>query len=347
MFQKTFLRVSSLLKLFCCEILAFKSKFNYASFANIALVIDAGLGDVILASRLIASIKKSYPDSTLACFVKPSAVPLLVSNPFVDQIVAIGHPSASNWFDSLLAYSTIISIRLPHSSIIPLLIRYDGPVVLNPIYERLRLFSRLLSFLSHSYKRFYYSRVHVANLHIDDLSLIPPSFSASQHFYLDANPCTRLPVVTPFLLLNSGGSDPIRQLTASTIELIATLSHLPVILVGDSELCIDATVNICDLRHKTTLSELYGIVQGASCVVSPDSMLVHMTCTTATPLVALMGNAMPETYGPLRSQRTVVLNLNPNCSPCSRTECCVYEGFSCVQYLSAHSIMSAVENLIA
>lgn len=338
--------VSLVLELFCCEILALKSKFYGASYDKIALVIDAGLGDVILASRLIASIKTSYPDSTLACFVKPFAVPLLVSNPFVDEIVAIVHPSASNWFDRLLAYSTIISIRLPHTSVIPLLIRYNGPVVLNPIYERLRLFSRLLSFLSHSYKRSYYSRLHVSNLHIDELSLLPPGFSASQHFYLAAKPYSRFPVVTPFLLLNSGGSDSIRQLTASTIELIARLSPLPVILVGDSKTCLKATVNLCDLRRKTTLSQLYSIVQSASCVVSPDSMLVHMTCTTATPLVALMGNAMPETYGPLRSERTVVLSLSPNCSPCSRTECCIYDGFSCVQYLSGYSIVSAVENLI-
>ena len=72
---------------------------------------------------------------------------------------------------------------------------------------------------------------------------------------------------------------------------------------------------------------------------------MHMAAAAGTPLVAVMGNALPETYGPLSRGRAVVLSRRPPCSPCNRRVCGKYGGLSCVQDIAAGEILEALQKL--
>jgi len=61
-----------------------------------------GLGDLLLSSPVAEALKRCYPDSTIAAWVKPAYVPLLQGNPSFDGFIA--PPQAVDAAEELLAF---------------------------------------------------------------------------------------------------------------------------------------------------------------------------------------------------------------------------------------------------
>ena len=53
---------------------------------KIFVVKQGGIGDVIIATPILAELKKLYPDSYLTLMVFPNAVDLVAGLPFIDEV---------------------------------------------------------------------------------------------------------------------------------------------------------------------------------------------------------------------------------------------------------------------
>jgi heptosyltransferase-2 len=119
---------------------------------------------------------------------------------------------------------------------------------------------------------------------------------------------------------------------------------LPVVLLGSAnDRAAAAGIPGKDLTGKTTLDEAVRLIAGASVVVSNDSGLMHVAAALGRPQVALFGSSSPL-HTPPASQRSRVLWLKLQCSPCFARECPLGH-FRCMRDLSVERVLAEVQRL--
>ena len=97
------------------------------------------------------------------------------------------------------------------------------------------------------------------------------------------------------------------------------------------------------------LSELRALVERAALYIGGDSGPLHVTATTATPIVALFGPTLPERSMPWRNpaSRSIAVDAGPlPCRPCHQRHC-VPGDFRCLNAISPNMVVSAAETLLA
>lgn len=224
-------------------------------------------------------------------------------------------------------------------------------MLMNPLYERLRLGSRVLSKLSDKYRKYFYSRLHMADILLAMIKARPCHDGIALNFSLENTKILNsIQLPSKYVVINIGGRDKIRHLKVELIIDVAKRLTIPLILLGDYTGCnLDfskVSANIFNLIGKTNLSDLYFLIENAELVIAPDSMIMHMAAATDTSLIAIMGNALAETYGPYNCKsRVKILTRAPHCSPCSRIVCTKFSGNSCVQDISSDEIIESVRDL--
>lgn len=326
----------------------FKNKKNYE---NSLIICCAGIGDTILAQHLIKSLAKKSNSGKVDLLIKRNSHEVVRSCDFVKQIYIFEDDELCG-FVFKNEYTLIVSVRTPIVILKSLYLNGRAPILLNPLYERARIFSRICSKVNNSFRKKYYSRLHMADILANMIGVKPSGIKIALKFSDDNSsklPFLHLP--SRYVLVNVGGRDEIRHLKVSFILDILKSFNVPLVLVGDNENYMTDACNsvptIINLVGKTKISDLYFLIKNAQLVIAPDSMIMHLTAATNTNLIALMGNAMVETYGPYNCTSQVkVLTRLPPCSPCSRTTCSKYGGYSCVQDIAGNEVVDAVRVLM-
>jgi ADP-heptose:LPS heptosyltransferase len=314
---------------------------------KIAIIISAGIGDNLLLVKLINYLKNKNPRTSIVIFTKKNSKEIHICNQNVDEVIVFEEIPREKIIEEINLCGKIYSIRTPFWLVVKLFTNYKGSIEFNPLYERFRLYSRIKSILSKKYKKDFYSIMHISNLFIPTNEM---EFLKKNTFKFNSNTESCLPKIDSqtYILVHTGGYDQIRKLLPSTIKTLIEKINFFIVLVGEQSSDNYSEMENClDLRGKTSLTDLNQLIDSALCVIAPDSMIMHMTCFTETPLVAMMGNALQETYGPIRSDsKTIILNKSPNCSPCSKVNCGKYAGVSCVQSIDPFDIIESVNTLI-
>ena len=112
------------------------------------------------------------------------------------------------------------------------------------------------------------------------------------------------------------------------IALIKLLSdQMPVVVIGNRgediffEKLRPYPLNVIDLVAKTSLSDLIGIIEGASALIATDTGTAHIASATNTEVFTLIGPTPAEQTGPYKtpSNKVHILSANLECSPCYKT----------------------------
>jgi heptosyltransferase I len=94
---------------------------------------------------------------------------------------------------------------------------------------------------------------------------------------------------------------------------------------------------VIDLRGKTSLAELGGILQRADLVIANDTGPLHLAAALGRRVIALMGPTDPRRTGPYGDSHRV-LSTWPLCSPCFSKVCRNPAGQICLQDLRAADV---------
>lgn len=80
--------------------------------------------------------------------------------------------------------------------------------------------------------------------------------------------------------------------------------------------------NVIDLVAKTPLSDLIGVIDGASCLIATDTGTAHLASAVNTEVFALIGPTPADVTGPYQSPHNVVhiISVNKECAPCYKTQ---------------------------
>ncbi len=324
----------------------------------------AFLGDLILTTPLVESIKRLYPDSFLSLISKPFGKDVFKNNPFLDELIIYDKKNMSNW-------QLIKKLRKQ---------RFD--IAISPHRSHRASYSL---FLARIPKRIGFDKAGFSFLYTDT---VPHRFDGTHEVIRNLNLLKKLPEYdetkiqkNPELLLDEKEDKFYEKFELNekgyisiapgskwatkrwTVEGFAELINIllekkeKIVLIGSQEdeeyvnqilTKIKEKEKILNLIGKTNLRQSFSIIKHSKILISNDSAPVHMAVAFNTPVVEIMGPTVKEFgFYPFRNG-IVVETEGLSCRPCGlhgHQECPIGT-HECMTKISPEQVLKAMEDLL-
>ena len=112
-------------------------------------------------------------------------------------------------------------------------------------------------------------------------------------------------------------------------EILRKVSHVPVL----------------DLSGKITLKELAALIEMSQCLISVDSVPLHIASALKKPVVAIFGPSSDINWGPWMHPDARVVAMSISCRPCHLDGCGGSKMSDCLHQLPAATVLEAVTDL--
>ena len=340
---------------------------------RVLIVVLRRLGDVLLTTPLMRSIKRAFPAATVDALVFAGTEGILQGNPDLGTVITLPQrPSAAESFSLLrrlrrrydLALSVQAGDRPTTFAVVAGkqsagLLEADG---LAAVIKRLAL-SR--STASDRTRHRVLEMLRLAELvGVPPLAEVVPPAGAVRPDLVPAEPYAVVHAA-PMFVYKRWTAAGWRQLAAA---LRARGLRTVVTGAGADAPYLDEVFHDCEvMRRDGALAwpELAAAIGGARLYVGPDTAITHLAAATGTATVALFGPTDPRIWGPwpagglerpwdgagtIQRRRNVWLVQNPlPCLPCQEEGCeRRVESFSrCLDELSAEQATAAVDQALA
>ncbi len=324
----------------------------------------AFLGDLILTTPLVESIKKIYPDSYLSLISKPFGRDVFKNNPFLDELIIFDKKNMSNWqlIKKLKKKRYDIAIS-PHRSH-----RASYSLFLSRIPKRIGFDKAGFSFLYTDTVPHRFDGTHEIIRNLQLLKVLPeydknkivenPSLYLSEEeeiFYKNFSLEDK-----NYVSIAPGSKWATKRWTvegfARLIDILQERGEL-IVLIGsfeDEEYTnkilekVKEKKNIVNIVGKTNLRQSFSIIKHSKILISNDSAPVHMAVAFNTPVVEIMGPTVKEFgFYPFRNG-IVVETEGLSCRPCGlhgHQECPI-KTHECMTKISPEDVLNAVDNLL-
>lgn len=333
------------------------------------------LGDVLLTTPLIRSLKRAWPDSSIDVLVFQSTAPILQGNPDIDTVVGMPEPAsalqslrlaARLWKRYALAVTTQAGDRPTFFAIAA------GQKHVGPVQARLsgRIVRRILD----------RSVDMQAGMHRVEENLLLAKL-------LGAEPCPQIVVPHADLPAEFKPQEPYAVIHAAPFfrykqwhregwrAIAAHLARRGMTVVatggpGEEERRylddiwqgIDVPVRRVDGR--LSWPQLAALLSGARAFVGPDTSVTHLAAATGCPTIALYGPTDPRVWGPwpaqglqeswlssgnVQNRGNVWLVQNPlDCMPCGKEGCLRHlQSYSlCLDQLPVQRVAGALDQAL-
>jgi heptosyltransferase-3 len=341
--------------------------------ARVLVVALRRLGDVLLTTPLIRSIKSAYPAAAIDALVFAGTEGILAGNPDLAGVIAIPQrPSVGENFALIRRLARRYDVALSTQT-------GDRPTTLAWIAGRQSVGPLEPNKLSTTVKRLALSRSYVVDrnqhrvlevLRLAELLGIP----AIAEIVCPAGDVRRdLIPAQSFAVVHAAPMFTYKRWTADGWRALAValrqrgLAIVASGAAGDRPYLDDVWRDSDVIRRdgKLTWPELAAIIGSARVYVGPDTAITHLAAATNTPTVALYGPTDPRLWGPwpvggldgpwaaagtIQQRGNVWLVQNPQaCLPCQLEGCeRRLDSFSrCLDELTPAQVISAVDQALA
>ncbi|MCG6861780.1 MAG: glycosyltransferase family 9 protein [Chromatiaceae bacterium] len=340
---------------------------------RILLVRLSAIGDILFASPLVTTLRRTYPRAHIAWLVQPEYLPLLEHHPDLDEVILW---PVSEWrglwrrrrlsalMRSILAFrKRLRSHRFDMALDLQGLFKSGLLTRLSGAAERIGLGSREGSrwFMTRSIPRGGDSvRIGSEYLYLaETLGLSVSDFPMAVHYGAGDDKFAR-DLIDRWDL--GGGFAAICPFTtrpqkhwfeprwAQLSDRIYSEMGLPVVLLGGPQeregaarICDLAARSPVDLTGRTTLLEAAAIIDRSALLVGVDTGLSHMGVAFGRPTLLLFGSTCPYLDTGQPSARVLYHRLD--CSPCKRKPTC-NGAFTCMDSIRVDEALSAARALL-
>lgn len=321
---------------------------------RILIVALRRLGDVLLTTPLIRSLRQAWPDAQIDVLVFADTAAILDGNPDLNRMIAMPQPAsalqslalaAKLWRRYDLAVSTQAGDRPTFFTIIA------GRKRVGPVQQRLS--GRIFRLLFDRWLQLDGTRHRVQeNLQLAELvgiAPVPQMVAPAAQISASVAPARDYAVIhaAPFFRYKQwhreGWRDVARHLAGRGLDLVATGGPGAEERAYLDEIWRDIPIRRLD--GQLSWPELATLLAGARVYVGPDTSVTHLAAAAGCPTVALYGPTDPQIWGPwpsdglrepwnktgtVQQRGNVWLLQNPlPCMPCQQ------EG--CLRRLDSHS----------
>jgi heptosyltransferase-2 len=330
------------------------------------------LGDALLTTPAIHSIKTHFPEAELTVLARPGVAPVFETNPDVRQVIIYENKGRhrgirGKWLlaKALKKQNFEIVVHFPHSFESAWISYLSGiPVRVGYATEgRGRLLTQTKPLPpgfneQHQVRSFMQLLEGLGIREIPDPVRHPLRLTVAENWKDQAGrrlDSLGVTVDDPVIGLAPGAQyGPAKCWPFSAYEkLAAKIQRQPgarVILLGTARDALGAVPRggeisegpFINLLGQTSLGEALALVERCQAVVSNDSGLMHVAAALNRPLVALFGSTSPERTGPWGGTSRVIRKSFP-CSPCFRKEC--REPRFCMEAITVDEVWEALKDL--
>jgi heptosyltransferase-2 len=344
---------------------------------RILIINPFGIGDVLFTIPVISNLRKAYPDAFIGYLVNRRALPIVASNPKINQVYVYERDEfkkdlASSW---IKLFGEIKNAHFDMAFDFSLNSTFGFLCMACGIDQRIGYDYRGRGrFLTDMISLEGYEGKHVVDYYLDLISKLNIPVSAQnleivvdsdhQQWAKDWIKQNKIPTQRPiFAVIPGGGASwgkdssykrwPIEQYAALVDKIIAK-SKATVILMGDKNeqaVCQELT-RLCShpvysAVGETTLLQMAALLKSCSLALVNDGGPLHVAVAVGIKTVSIFGPVDPVVYGPFPRNGHVVIDRHLACQPCYRqfrkASC---EHLSCLRDLSVEEVFHQVERVL-
>ncbi len=350
---------------------------------SVLIIVTRRIGDVLLATPLMRSVKRAWPDTALDVLVFEGTQGVITANPDIRRVLTV--PERPSWLTHLaflfrMARQYDIALSTLHG---------DRPTLYAFLAGRFRA-GLLNATRRESWKRSLLHRwapfdnwnTHTVLMNLalaGELGIEPRpevviSWRAEDAARVDTllgiAPAGPLAVLHPYPRFNykmwhrAGWIETAAWLAARGYRVILSGGADPAETAYVADLARGMPANTINLAGKFTLAEAGCLVGRAAVFLGPDTALTHMAAALGVPTVAFYGPTDPVKWGPWPKGRASLANPwgrvgsqvngrvcliqgNAPCAPCHKEGCerNVQSFSDCLQQLPASRIIAAIREV--
>lgn len=288
------------------------------------LVVRLGsMGDVIHTLPAAATLKHSFPHSSLSWVIDPKWAPLLAGNPFVDSVIPLNRRS----FASIRK-----ALGMLREAPFDLAVDFQG-LIKSAVIATCARPARIAGFHPSQVRErpaaLFYSLAHKATaIHVVDRNLeLAAAAGASNLLHLFPLPPGRQEDVLPegdFVLASPLAGWGSKQWPLGSFAVLAARLKeqlgIPLVLDGPASARATLASVPAAVPHVSNIDGLICATRRARAVVGVDSGPLHIAAALAKPGVAIFGPTSPERNGPYGGSLTVLRDPDAITSYKRRTE---------------------------
>jgi heptosyltransferase-2 len=323
---------------------------------KILLIRFSSIGDVVLTTPVITSLRACFPDAEIHFLTKAAIAPLLDHHPglsklhrFEGDLGATLRQLRAERFDLVLDLhnslrSRILRLRLGVRSV-----AYRKGSLRTRLFTRWRIGS--------------VERIHVVERYEETLKRIGCAATGKpSELHLPAEALDKarrriddaLGSITP-IAANLGGKFATKKWIPELWAQLLNQLGRPVVLLGaDTEVAEAALIQshlkvpFLNAVNNTPLVESAALVAACGLVITHDSGLMHVAAALGKPIVSIWGHSVPSFgFTPWKTNAAIVETQGLACRPCSKLghDACPKGHFKCMREITPEQVMRAISEV--
>ncbi len=318
----------------------------------------SAIGDIVLTSPVIRSLRAALPDAEIHYFTKPAYKDLLIHNPHLDRLHLLAENLSEQLtqlrkekFDHILdLHNNLRTLRVKRALKCPAstfnkknLSKY---ILCQPLLRP------LAGEIPHIVMR-YGETLHGLNITLDNKGLelfLPDGMEGEMAAKLPSS----LQGVPNLLGVVLGAKWATKRWPTHHFETLLNQLGRPVMLIGGPDAREEADyltqhlkVPYFDAVAHFGLLEAAALMKQCQAVLTHDTGFMHIAAAFGMKTYSLWGNTVPA-FGmtPYRTDHVILENTEPGCRPCSKIghQKCPKGHFRCMEELTPEVVLERIEN---
>ena len=320
-------------------------KLDRSEVKRMLVITLSNVGDIILTTPAIRSLRKEYPGSRIDVMVGPQGKGIFEKDPDVfkliiyDKHMPISQKRRLQLKLKKLRYDLVVDLK---NTVFPLLI---GPRF------RTQTIQSFPSSVTHSIQKHLY---RLRSLGIEDAEQRPGIYIPKDDEDYIASMIEENGIGETFVVVNPGAKSHLKRWTIEGFSevsdrLIRECSSDVVFIGMDEDKAIAEKIaarmksKAHDLVGKTNIRQLASLIKRSKLIVTNDSAPLHLGSAVGTKVLALFGPTDPKKYGPI-GEFDVVINEKLSCSPCESAEC--KHNYECMKLISPQTVFDTAKMML-
>ncbi|MBI4335508.1 MAG: glycosyltransferase family 9 protein [Candidatus Omnitrophica bacterium] len=323
-----------------------RKKINPDEIKKILIVSLSNIGDCILTTPVLASLKKGLPHASISIIIGPSASGIFEDDKRVDEVII--YNKRMRFKDKLRfvddvkkkGFDLVVDLR---NSLMPLLLgaRYSTGL----LGARRRGTHKIREHLS---------KLDAIGIGADGARDALYVDESSEEYAYDFLKSEKVAPNDTVIGLAAGAKSLIKRWPkesfAKLADMLAETYHAKIILFGsEDETPLNEEItgmmkNGAMLASgKTTIPQLISLMRRLNLLITNDSAALHIASLLGVPQVAIFGPTDPKKYGPLGKGDSVV-SKGLGCSPCEVAQC--NKNLECMVDISPAEVFEAAAKVL-